>query len=1023
MLKRGLAVVVIGGLLAPAGAFAQGPATKAGVVTTLEGNVTARRVALPAPVALKFKDDVLLQDTVTTGDKSLARMLLGGKAVVTVRERSTLTITEVPGTSTIELESGKFALAVAREKLRPGEEILIRTPNAIAGVRGTVVVTEVNRPGAQVGGGAPAVVTNFYVLRGTISAQQIDPISKQPTGVPLQVGALQAYSQAGSAAPRVAPVPPEQVSQITSGLQPTGPKGGSEAGQDQVKGQAVQTAVTLLAALTGTDAAQFALAPASFSPNTSTGSETSTPPPIIPDVSSALTDGADVIADIKAATLTSITGKLTLTNRAGRSFKGTFSGSQTTPLLELNGATVVQTGDVGFIEILDGADVTVAGPLASFVNSSLTTAGHFLAIGKATLTSTGTGALFTLDPSSITATKSLFDFDGATVTLAGPLLTDVDGTITTDQAFFEMTDSTLKSTGADPLVKLTGTKVTAGSGLTMTGSKITLAGPLLSATNLNADGTGTGAVFQLDNSSITSTGTDPLISFTSPSGTVDQLLKLSNSSSITLSGPLLKVASTTGTSSNASSTPAISVLSGSTITSTTSSALVSLTSARVNAGLLGVNTSSTTSGASVSLAGPLLSATNSTINGIQLIGVFGGGTLKSTSSSALVTLDNTKVNLSTSGTTAGDFFAMSGLNGSTFATTTLAGALLNAINGSELNTTGGLLHVGSGAQLSASNGSTAFVSLSGGTHSIASSSGNALFTLSGRSTATTSETVSTSGLNTTTSTLTLGADQPLKATGTGAFLEITGASVKTSNGLNLDKALLEASGPLLNLKSSGSLTTTADGISLISNAKLSATGPLVKLDAATLTIAGHAVRALGGSFVSINGDLFSLSNTSKLTITNGGALFISGSSVVKISGGLVNFSGTGNQVNITNSFSPTSGCSTQCGSFSDTITLQNGASFGNVSISSDAIKNSSGNTFSVTGAAPRDPRRSAVSCAGHEIRDLLRAPASPPLARAQRIRPPAGRPRADRARRRARLRLRVVRRASLPRGVLALRGA
>ncbi|MBM3218007.1 MAG: hypothetical protein FJZ38_04875 [Candidatus Rokubacteria bacterium] len=61
---------------------------KAGIVTTLEGQVTARRAAPPGGVHLKFKDDIFLQDTVATGDKSLARMLLGGKAVVTVRERS-----------------------------------------------------------------------------------------------------------------------------------------------------------------------------------------------------------------------------------------------------------------------------------------------------------------------------------------------------------------------------------------------------------------------------------------------------------------------------------------------------------------------------------------------------------------------------------------------------------------------------------------------------------------------------------------------------------------------------------------------------------------------------------------------------------------------------------------------------------------------------------------------------------------------------------------------------------------------
>src|SRR5437868_11165980 len=109
MIKRSLALLLSLSLLVPSLALAQ--QSKAGVVTTLEGNVTARRVALPDPLPLKFKDDVLLQDTVTTGDRSLARMLLGGKAVVTVRERSIITITEVPGRSTIELESGKFALA------------------------------------------------------------------------------------------------------------------------------------------------------------------------------------------------------------------------------------------------------------------------------------------------------------------------------------------------------------------------------------------------------------------------------------------------------------------------------------------------------------------------------------------------------------------------------------------------------------------------------------------------------------------------------------------------------------------------------------------------------------------------------------------------------------------------------------------------------------------------------------------------------------------------------------------------
>src|SRR5262245_52735357 len=57
-----------------------------------------------------------------------------------------------------------------------------------------------------------------------------------------------------------------------------------------------------------------------------------------------------------------------------------------------------------------------------------------------------------------------------------------------------------------------------------------------------------------------------------------------------------------------------------------------------------------------------------------------------------------------------------------------------------------------------------------------------------------------------------------------------------------------------------------------------------------------------------------------------------------------------------------------------------------------------------------------------EVRDLLRAPAAPALGRTKRVRSPAEFPRADRARRPARLRLRVARRAPLPRGVLTLLG-
>jgi hypothetical protein len=95
MLTRHFLVLALFPFVLPLAAWGQG--TPVGVVTRLEGTVTAARASSPQPVALKFKDGVFVNDRIVTGDQSVVRMLLGGKAVVTVRERSSLTITEVPG--------------------------------------------------------------------------------------------------------------------------------------------------------------------------------------------------------------------------------------------------------------------------------------------------------------------------------------------------------------------------------------------------------------------------------------------------------------------------------------------------------------------------------------------------------------------------------------------------------------------------------------------------------------------------------------------------------------------------------------------------------------------------------------------------------------------------------------------------------------------------------------------------------------------------------------------------------------
>jgi FecR-like protein len=166
-------------------AFAQ---DHAGIVTSLEGVAMVSRIALPEGRPLQFKDDVFVRDRITTGDRSLVRVLLGGKATITARERSVLTITEAPGVSTVHLDEGRISVAVSKGLMKPGEVIQIKTPNAVSAIRGTVVVAEVF-PGTT-------LRSTISVLRGLVEVTRLD--TGHQVGKSVHVGAFQAVTVAGS---------------------------------------------------------------------------------------------------------------------------------------------------------------------------------------------------------------------------------------------------------------------------------------------------------------------------------------------------------------------------------------------------------------------------------------------------------------------------------------------------------------------------------------------------------------------------------------------------------------------------------------------------------------------------------------------------------------------------------------------------------------------------------------------------------------------------------------------------------
>src|SRR6266567_3352394 len=188
-----------------------------GVVSTLIGEATVARGTTTQPLALKTRDDVFMQDRISTKERSLVHVLMGGKALLTVRELSVVTITEEGGRSTVDLQSGKVGLAVVREKMKPGEVIEVHTLHAVAAVRGTVLVVEVV-PGStgkdQVQPGESS--TNVYLLHGKLDVS----LRSNPGAAPVQLESLQSVTVTRGALGTRRPLSPAAAAAVTTGLKP-----------------------------------------------------------------------------------------------------------------------------------------------------------------------------------------------------------------------------------------------------------------------------------------------------------------------------------------------------------------------------------------------------------------------------------------------------------------------------------------------------------------------------------------------------------------------------------------------------------------------------------------------------------------------------------------------------------------------------------------------------------------------------------------------------------------------------------
>jgi hypothetical protein len=136
-----------------------GPGQPVAVVSTLSGDVTVARAGGPIP--LEFKDETFPDDIIRTADQSVLRLLLREKALMTVQQRSVLTLGEEQGNLTVKLETGQIGVSGAGRRLRDGEVLQIETPNVQAALgRGKVIV--------NTGKISSRVQTTVYVVDGSL---------------------------------------------------------------------------------------------------------------------------------------------------------------------------------------------------------------------------------------------------------------------------------------------------------------------------------------------------------------------------------------------------------------------------------------------------------------------------------------------------------------------------------------------------------------------------------------------------------------------------------------------------------------------------------------------------------------------------------------------------------------------------------------------------------------------------------------------------------------------------------------
>ncbi len=120
---------------------------------------------------------IQLTERIEARDRVFARLVFGGRVMILAREESRLSITEVAGATSIQVERGRVAVTVDRENLHPEDLVEVRTPHAVVTVPSSTLVVEVGE------------ASTFTAVGRPVDVFRLDPVSGAAIEPPTNVAA------------------------------------------------------------------------------------------------------------------------------------------------------------------------------------------------------------------------------------------------------------------------------------------------------------------------------------------------------------------------------------------------------------------------------------------------------------------------------------------------------------------------------------------------------------------------------------------------------------------------------------------------------------------------------------------------------------------------------------------------------------------------------------------------------------------------------------------------------------------